>query len=59
VFGAVDPNSGSATMLEVARGFGQLNQERLETTPHDHSLQLGRRRIRVDRLDGMGGRKCG
>jgi len=24
VFGAVDPNSGSATMLEVARGFGQL-----------------------------------
>ena len=24
VFGAVDPNSGSATMLEVARGFGEL-----------------------------------
>jgi len=24
VFGAVDPNSGSATMLEVARGFGQV-----------------------------------
>ena len=24
VFGAVDPNSGSATMLEVARGFAQL-----------------------------------
>ena len=24
VFGAVDPNSGSATMLETARGFGQL-----------------------------------
>jgi len=24
VFGAVDPNSGTAAMLEVARGFGQL-----------------------------------
>jgi N-acetylated-alpha-linked acidic dipeptidase len=24
VFGAVDPNSGTATMLETARGFGQL-----------------------------------
>ena len=24
VFGAVDPNSGSSAMLEVARGFGQL-----------------------------------
>ena len=24
VFGAVDPNSGTSTMLEVARGFGQL-----------------------------------
>jgi N-acetylated-alpha-linked acidic dipeptidase len=24
VFGAVDPNSGSASMLEMARGFGQL-----------------------------------
>ena len=24
VFGAVDPNSGSATMLEIARGFGEL-----------------------------------
>src|SRR5689334_18173728 len=24
VFGAVDPNSGTATMLEAARGFGQL-----------------------------------
>ena len=24
VFGAVDPNSGSASMLELARGFGQL-----------------------------------
>ncbi len=24
VFGAVDPNSGTATMLEVARGFGEL-----------------------------------
>jgi N-acetylated-alpha-linked acidic dipeptidase len=24
VFGAVDPNSGSAAMLEIARGFGQL-----------------------------------
>jgi N-acetylated-alpha-linked acidic dipeptidase len=26
-FGAVDPNSGSAAMLEVARGFGQLLKE--------------------------------
>lgn len=24
VFGAADPNSGTATMLEVARGFGKL-----------------------------------
>ena len=24
VYGAVDPNSGTAGMLEVARGFGEL-----------------------------------
>lgn len=27
VFGAVDPNSGSSAMLEIARGFGQLLKE--------------------------------
>jgi N-acetylated-alpha-linked acidic dipeptidase len=27
VFGAVDPNSGSSAMLEIARGFGQLMKE--------------------------------
>ncbi|HUI30958.1 MAG TPA: M28 family metallopeptidase [Candidatus Acidoferrales bacterium] len=27
VFGAVDPNSGTASMLETARGFGQLLKE--------------------------------
>lgn len=27
VFGAVDPNSGTASMLETARGFGQLMKE--------------------------------
>lgn len=27
VFGAVDPNSGSSAMLEIARGFGQLMKQ--------------------------------
>jgi N-acetylated-alpha-linked acidic dipeptidase len=27
VFGAVDPNSGTSTMLEVARGFGELMKQ--------------------------------
>ena len=58
VYGAVDPNSGTASMLEAVHGVGALLEERLAAQAHDHLLQLGRGRGGPDRLDRVGGAAC-
>ena len=54
VNGASDPASGAAALMETARTLSTAAQARLAAQA-DHRLRaLGRRRIRPDRLDGMG-----
>ena len=47
VYGAVDPNSGTAAMLEAVHGIGALLQAGLAPQAHHRLLQLGRRRRRA------------
>ncbi len=54
VYGAVDPSSGTAAMLESVHGIGALLEAGLAAQAHHGLLQLGRRGRRPDRLDGMG-----
>ena len=55
VFGAADPGSGTAAMLETARALGELVRSRLEAAPHNRDVRMGWRRTGTSRLDGMGG----
>ena len=57
VYGAVDPNSGTAAMLEAVHGIGALLKE-AGAQAHHHLLQLGRRGGRPDRFHRMGGAAC-
>ena len=43
-FGAADPGSGTAAMLEAARALGELREVRMEAAAHDRDLRMGRRR---------------
>ena len=54
VYGAVDPNSGTAAMLEAVHGVGELLKLRLEAEAHHSLCELGWRRRRADGLDGVG-----
>ena len=54
VFGAADPGSGTASMLETARALGELGAVRLEAAPHDRDVRMGWRGAGPDRLDRMG-----
>ncbi len=54
VYGAVDPSSGTAAMLEAVHGLGVLLKARLAAeTPHRHRL-MGRRGRRPHRLHRVG-----
>ena len=50
VYGAVDPNSGTAAMLEAVHGIGALLQKGWRPKRTIRLLQLGCRRRRPDRL---------
>ena len=54
VYGAVDPNSGTAAMLEAVHGIGTLASPGLATQAHHRLLQLGRRRGGPHRLNRVG-----
>ena len=54
VYGAVDPSSGTASMLELTRGLGQIVEAGNSPAAHFGDLQLGRRGIRAHGLDGVG-----
>ena len=54
VFGGVDPSSGSASLMELARSLGTLAARRLPSEADDRARELGRRRIHADLLDGVG-----
>ena len=51
-FGGVDPGTGCAALLEVARALGQLLAG-LAAGAHDRDRVLGRGGIRARRLDGV------
>ena len=53
-YGAVDPNSGTAAMLEERARRRRTPQIRVEAETHSGLLQLGRRRRRIDGLDRNG-----
>ena len=55
VFGAVDPNSGTAAMLEAVHGLGALLQQGLEAEAQHHHRQLGRGGGRPGGLNRVGG----
>ena len=58
VYGAVDPGSGTASMLETARALGEL--ARTAGSRSARSLCAnGMGKSRADRLDGMGGGESG
>ena len=54
VYGAVDPNSGTAAMLESVHGVGELLKVGMEAEAHARVRQLGRRRRRPDGFDRVG-----
>ena len=51
VYGAADPSSGTAAMLETVHGIGELLKVRLASPAHHRLRQLGRRGAGTDRLD--------
>ena len=55
VYGAVDPGSGTVAMLDAVKGMGVLLQNGWRPEAHHRLRQLGRRRTRPDRIDGMDG----
>jgi len=54
VFGGVDPSSGTASMMEVARALGKLAKTGTRPRRTVRVLQLGRRRGRPDRFHRVG-----
>jgi len=55
VYGAVDPNSGTAAMLEAAHGIGELLKSGWKPKRTMIFCQLGWRRRRLDGFHGVGG----
>ena len=53
VYGAVDPNSGTAAQLEAVHGIGAVAEVGMASQAHLIVCQLGCRRRRPDRLDGI------
>ncbi len=54
VYGAVDPSSGTATLLEAARVLGKLAARGPPAEAHPGLRLLGRRRVAPHGLDGVG-----
>ena len=54
VYGAVDPNSGTAAMLESVHGIGDLLKSGWKPKRYHRIRQLGRRRRRTDRFNRVG-----
>jgi len=57
VYGAVDPSSGTASMMELTRSLGELKQ-RASAAAHIVVCSWDGRRIRAHGLDGMGRAIC-
>ena len=51
VYGAVDPNSGTAAQLEAVHGVGAVAEDRMASEAHHGFRQLGCRGGRPDRLN--------
>ena len=57
IYGAVDPSSGTAAILEVARALGEAVKKGLPAAAHDRLHGLGRRGSAARRLDAVGARQ--
>ena len=53
-FGGVDPSSGTASMMELTRAFGELAEARAAAAADARVLLVGRRGGRAHRLDRVG-----
>ena len=54
VFGGVDPSSGTAALVELARTLGELQRVGMATAAFDSLRELGRRGVRADVVDRVG-----
>ena len=57
-YGAVDPSSGTAALLEMARAFGEALKKGYRPRRHDRVRELGWRGALARRLDAVGARQC-
>ena len=54
MYGGVDPSSGSAALVELARARSASSRDRLATAAIDPLRELGRRGVRADVVDRVG-----
>ena len=58
IYGGVDPSSGSAALMELARTLGELQKTRLAAGADDPLRELGCRGVHADLVDRMGRAAC-
>ncbi len=54
IYGGVDPSSGTASMLALARALGRLARRGISAPADDRHRGVGRRGVHAHGLDGMG-----